>query len=149
MRKIAAALALLVWASPALADGSPEMARTAGTYLAKASHKVLEGFFRDYPATRFRRVYPHIYEAEPGKQFWYLCGEVNTKNGLGGYTGWEPFLITPQEGNQIAITYELAGPYDEATNIRMMLRLCTTSSVAAKNTAYTEQDYASVIAYRH
>jgi hypothetical protein len=49
-----------------------------------------------YPSARFRQVYPHIYQAEPGKQFWYLCGQVNAKNALGGYTGWDGFLVTPE-----------------------------------------------------
>lgn len=150
--KLVANLVLLLasMANPALADGSPEMAQIAGRYLAKASHGALDSFFRDYPSARFRKAYPHIYEAEPGRQFWYLCGEVNAKSAAGGYTGWEPFLITPEAGNRIAVWSGIGGPADAGTNVQMQVSLCARPELGgAKNTVYQQHDFSPELSFRH
>lgn len=150
MKLVAAAILVLLGATyPASAESaSPEMAQLAGRQLAIASHAVLEGFLRDYRSARFRRVYPHIYEAEPGKQFWYLCGELNAKGALGGYAGWEPFLITPEAENRIAIWSGTDGPGDAAMNVEEQIRLCLREDLGgAKNTAYKGHDFGAELSY--
>lgn len=149
MRKmllIAALLALGIDASVAR-DETP---LSAGAFLASHSRGLLEGYLLDYPATRFRKVYPHRYEAGPGKPFWYLCGEINTKNGLGGYTGWDTFAITVEGDDRIAITLGTDGPGDAAINVRRLLNLCGLPGVVgAQNSVYPEHDFAAEIGYRH
>jgi hypothetical protein len=148
MRRLMLIAALLALGT-ANADAADETPQSAGAFLTANSHGLLEGYLRDYPATRFRRVYPHRYEAGPGKPFWYLCGEINAKNGLGGYTGWETFAITVEGDDRIAITLGTDGPGDAAINVRRLLRLCGLPGVVGdKNTAYTGHDFSPEIAYR-
>ena len=151
MRSIAALVVVLAAViRPAVADtASSEMALVAGRYLAKGSHALMESYFRDYPSARFRRVYPHIYEGDSGKQFWYLCGEVNAKNAMGGYTGWDSFLITPEEGGRLAIWSGTDGLGDPGTNVRMQLNLCTlpVDEGGTKNTAYTQHDFGPELSF--
>lgn len=47
----------------------------------------------DYPSARFRNV--HINDADR-----VLCGEVNSKNRMGAYGGWTPFITV---GNELII----------------------------------------------
>lgn len=51
----------------------------------------------DYPSARFRDVFvsanPQA-EAEGGTVGGYLCGFINSKNRMGGYTGWKRFLAS-------------------------------------------------------
>jgi hypothetical protein len=37
-----------------------------------------------------------------GATFW--CGEVDAKNGFGGYVGWKPFMMTIDEKGKTSIT---------------------------------------------
>lgn len=50
----------------------------------------------DYPSARFRDVYVSrnpAAEAERGSPGpGYLCGYINSRNQLGGYTGWKRFM---------------------------------------------------------
>lgn len=56
--------------------------------VAAAVRKILDEKLLDYPSSRFRSVY---LDNIPGKRL--LCGEINTKNRLGGYVGWSHFKV--------------------------------------------------------
>lgn len=70
---------------------------------------LLESELLDYPAARFRHVYvtrnPGA-EAERGSAGpGYLCGEINSPNPMGGYSGWQRFAYIAgglvREGSEV------------------------------------------------
>jgi len=72
----------------------------------------------DYPSARFQEVHGRIvksvYASDDGqsdKVPWthrggpilVLCGEVNGKNHMGGYTGWTPFAFEPAQTDMVTL----------------------------------------------
>lgn len=62
------------------------------TPLAVELRKQLLEALRDPVSTQFRREF--ISAAEDDKPIKSLCGELNTKNGYGGYVGFTRFVVT-------------------------------------------------------
>jgi hypothetical protein len=55
----------------------------------------------DYPSARFRNV-------RIAADLSYACGEVNSRNQMGGMTGWAPFFAVPEgEVVRVAVTHNL------------------------------------------
>ncbi|MNR28125.1 hypothetical protein D3C85_1454360 [compost metagenome] len=55
----------------------------------------------DYPSARFKDV-------RISTDLKYACGEVNSRNQMGGMTGWAPFYGVPEtDGVRIAVTHLL------------------------------------------
>lgn len=53
----------------------------------------LDAKLRDPDSAEYRRV--HAYQDHlKGKEFVAFCGEINVKNGFGGYTGYQRFVAT-------------------------------------------------------
>lgn len=122
-------------------DASPAAAQKAGRFLASNSHRLLDGYFDDYPTTRFREVYVHLSE---GGEFWALCGEANTKNDRGGYSGWDPFAILMVGEDQIAVANGINGIMDS----REYLTLCAPRAFDKPDNTYRSHDFAGELVYR-
>jgi hypothetical protein len=58
------------------------------------AHSAFDSQLIDYPSARFRNTVAHYFIRSDNKKAYFLCGEVNSKNGLGGYSGWVPFLVS-------------------------------------------------------
>lgn len=57
---------------------------------------ILDDRLVNYPETRFRNVrYVKTGFAGGPKNVMGFCGEMNTQNRMGGYTGWSPFFVSP------------------------------------------------------
>ena len=74
------------------------------------ARKALDNKLADYPATRFRDVRATIHDPNPAIAAMHLqfapgadpnaplevvfCGELNAKNAMGAYVGWQLFAVT-------------------------------------------------------
>lgn len=58
------------------------------------SKETLLGILRDPNSADFRNVVAHEKTID-GKRMFVFCGELNSKNGFGGFTGYERFIATP------------------------------------------------------
>ena len=65
--------------------------------------KLIEGKLRDPASAQFRGL-----RALRAEQTLYVCGEVNARNGFGGYTGYVPFIVTSQNERGGRVTADLA-----------------------------------------
>ena len=97
----AIAAVLMIALAPTVAAITPA---EAGTAVAKAKTKVAERLI-DPASAQFRSV--AVYVGRAGEHYG-LCGEVNARNRLGGYTGFVPFVapakstrawLRPDEGD--------------------------------------------------
>lgn len=50
----------------------------------------LSSELKDYPSSRFQSVRAIL---PKGRKFPYFCGQINSKNSFGGYTGWKDFYV--------------------------------------------------------
>lgn len=89
----------LIAATSALA--SPLSRKNEATLIRKVEDALAHDRLRDPASAQFRGV--HVaYHACPANfdchkdpsPLWAVCGEVNAKNGYGGYVGFEPFVFT-------------------------------------------------------
>jgi hypothetical protein len=55
--------------------------------------ELLAGSLRDPSATLFRNVFVQKTVGRDGKEYLTLCGEVNSKNGYGGMSGFHAFFL--------------------------------------------------------
>lgn len=55
----------------------------------EAARQALDTRLFDYPSARFRGVKSAVF---------VICGEVNSRNRLGAYTGWQSFMIATNDG---------------------------------------------------
>lgn len=94
----------------------------------------------DYPSARFRNVQARlvrsIYSSDEGQSNrvpWthrgnvvlILCGEINAKNRMGGYIGWERFAFEPAQDDVVTM-YDFSKPrqpkpYNLATRDKLMV----------------------------
>lgn len=51
---------------------------------------------KDAPSARFRSVFVQTTIGTDGHYHHALCGQVNARNGFGGYSGWESFFATAE-----------------------------------------------------
>jgi hypothetical protein len=58
---------------------------------AKAKEAVT-GRLRDAESARFESLYVSTVTSKEGSRVKAVCGEVNAKNGMGGYVGFRPFI---------------------------------------------------------
>ncbi|MBI1627017.1 hypothetical protein [Comamonas suwonensis] len=84
--------------------------------LRKTSAEVIEGTkrriahdLRDPESARFREVALIVYEGRS-----VVCGEVNSKNGYGGYVGFQPFIGGPAFGRVLDDLTSAPGASDSA-----------------------------------
>ncbi|WP_295441525.1 hypothetical protein [uncultured Thiodictyon sp.] len=88
----------LVWVAWTATDGFLWIAqdRAGAACLAEVRNRL-----KDPGAARYREL--RVISRNPGTGFVHvLCGEVNAKNGFGGYTGFEDFYCSEREGAQFA-----------------------------------------------
>ena len=64
---------------------------------------LLSAYLLDYESTRFQSVKAILY---PDRRFPVFCGEMNTKNGFGAYTGWVQFRV---DGGDISFSPDQTG----------------------------------------
>jgi hypothetical protein len=62
--------------------------------LAKDAHGALDNGLPDYPSTRFRSVHGMVYLPGRNPSNYILCGDLNTKNRMNAYSGWEEFAVS-------------------------------------------------------
>lgn len=58
------------------------------------SKKALEAGLKDPDSAKYKDVHAYRYNLK-GKNVYVFCGEIDAKNGFGGYTGYERFVATP------------------------------------------------------
>lgn len=112
MRGLVAALALLL-AGPAAAEagkvveiipgsGDPvpiadaERIRYATASIPRA-RDLLDRELIDYPSARFREVAAIVAPRKLGVTY---CGLINSRNSVGGFSGWEPFMLMLTEDHE-------------------------------------------------
>jgi len=75
--------------------------------------KGLDSQLINYPSARFRSVRLEIYDDGSG---FFTCGEINSKNKLGGYVGWSPFTVTGGPNFDAVVMLGDDGPSKTAIN---------------------------------
>lgn len=129
---LATALLLLVgpsYQSPApisepaqtVADESPASGVTEE--LLAAARQTLDNDLADYPSARFRNV-----TAERTGNSIAFCGEVNSRNRMGGMTGWQRFWMIPNY--PLPMIINPATPCDPPIDQTDYSRALTASSAA-------------------
>ncbi|HEX3918851.1 MAG TPA: hypothetical protein VHW60_16055 [Caulobacteraceae bacterium] len=104
---------------PAHAPGSPPSSLHARAVAAlPAARKAFDSTLTDYPSARFQDVHARIVhsvydddEGQSNKVPWahrgglvlVICGEVNAKNRMGGYTGWTAFAFEPAQTDMVSM----------------------------------------------
>lgn len=82
-----------------------------------AIKKHFDGALFDAPAALYKFPLPPVagyrmFGSE--RQFgWFMCGELNGKNRMGGYTGYRPFLVYFEPSDPGRINDTLVGDTDE------------------------------------
>ena len=71
----------------------------------EASKDAIRQRLRDPESAEFRNV--HFYSGGPAA---VACGEVNSKNGFGGYTGYERFIAAGNVGGLVFLASDLSSP---------------------------------------
>ena len=67
----------------------------AARTLATGAGAVIDATLLDYSSARFRNVRAVLHlDWRSWHRDFYICGEINSKNGMGGYTGWQSFVVT-------------------------------------------------------
>jgi hypothetical protein len=68
--------------------------------LAEAGRHVLDGSLYDFPSARIKNVYATSRViAESSVRAYFICGEIEAKNGFGAYTGWTHFILASENAN--------------------------------------------------
>lgn len=121
----AAILAASAFASGAVAspEPTPDLHRRAVAAI-PAARAELDSQLTDYPTARFRNVHVRMVrsvynddEGQSNKVPWthrggpilVFCGEINAKNRMGGYGGWQQFMFKPAQTDMVAM-YDLGTP---------------------------------------
>ncbi|MGN6123959.1 MAG: hypothetical protein ACTHOJ_13490 [Sphingomonas oligoaromativorans] len=86
------------------ADPSPS-ASTATLDAYTAAKMNLEAALKDPESAKYRNLF--VSRLSGGGMA--LCGEVNSKNGFGGYTGFKGFVVLPGDGAPAIIEDEASG----------------------------------------
>ncbi|CAI8706763.1 DUF930 domain-containing protein [Pseudomonas sp. IT-196MI5] len=73
-----------------LAVGSAQAETTEVYLLKEKARELVRARLKDPDAAKFQKLEPH--KLDNGATI--ICGEVNSKNGYGGYTGFEKFFST-------------------------------------------------------
>lgn len=94
MLSILAAVALLAQTPASQTAASSESAEMQRAFLATAAH--LRAELKDSESARFRNTYLRTTTGIDGRFHHSVCGEINSKNSFGGYTGWTVFFGNDQ-----------------------------------------------------
>lgn len=78
--------------------------RSFASRSAGQARTTLSAELKDYPSSRFQSVRAIL---PKGRKFPYFCGQINSKNSFGGYTGWWDFYV---DGG----LFEIMPEYDES-----------------------------------
>lgn len=145
-----AAVALIVCPIAALAQAGPPVSATAGELHERAQaalpavREALDGALTDYPSARFRNVQARLVrsvystdEGQSNKVPWthrggvvlVFCGEINAKNRMGGYTGWEPFGIQPAQTDIVVLHQFDAARTPKETNLAEQPKFMSVSNL--------------------
>ena len=85
-------LAICMLSICGLAVAQSQAARIKAFDIAKAKELIADEF-SDPDSVKFRRMFISELMNPKGEAVLYLCGEVNAKNRMGGYTGYRRFLV--------------------------------------------------------
>lgn len=69
-------------------------ARLEAESLVDQAGKALLDGLNDPASARYRGVFVHTTIGDDSLPLHRVCGEVNAKNSMGGYTGWQPFVAS-------------------------------------------------------
>ena len=120
-------------------ESASMMAREMGRRTALRTREVWDTLLKDYQRARFRRVYPHFMKsARP--PFWFLCGEINETNGLGGYVGWKRFAVGYADRGIAIGTEDGGGTMSVGSNLEFFIALCGASAPQSQT---FDNDFAS------
>src|ERR1041385_8940575 len=80
--------------------------RLAARSLAREGAAVLSATLLDYPHARFQNV-EATFQADwrSWNRDYYICGEINAPNRMGGYVGWQHFVITENKNRVPTVFY--------------------------------------------
>lgn len=109
--------------------------------LAFQSHAGFEDQLRDYGSARFRNVSGR-YLVSGKHRAYYICGEVKSKNGFGGYADWTGFVITPSPRPD-SVSVELVGRYN-LDAAQFILHHCEAGQGATDGVDYSHLLYRSM-----
>ncbi|WP_100259298.1 hypothetical protein [Qipengyuania seohaensis] len=99
-------------------EAQPKDLTTRIELAVEEARKALDDQLTDYPSARFRgvraRIVPSVYSSDEGqsdKVPWthrggpilVLCGQINAKNRMGGYTGWSDFAFRPSQVDVVTL----------------------------------------------
>ena len=70
--------------------------------LARQARSLFSDNLNDYSSARFRDSHGAWSSNKAGRHSYLICGKMNSKNGFGGYTGWQDFVVVQMQG-QIAL----------------------------------------------
>ncbi len=75
--------------------------------LASKAAPIFDATLNDYPTARFKNVRA-MYQGHwrTGKRTYYICGWINARNRMGGYIGWQGFLIADNVQQPPDLYYE-------------------------------------------
>lgn len=95
-------------------DAAPSEIETLSA-MQGAAKEAMKASLKDPASAKYQNVFAHPVTKNPGA--FAFCGEVNAKNGFGGYTGFERFIAGPG----IAVTESSMPDFGTAWS-----QLCTT-----------------------
>jgi hypothetical protein len=95
--------ALLIGTTGAAAAGFQRYERVIAEVEAQNVRPMLDRRLRDLPSTRFQAVFASITTLKDpnfGTDYaaYAICGQINTKNAMGGYIGWQEFAVVRDNG---------------------------------------------------
>jgi hypothetical protein len=70
------------------------------------AHATLDEALFDYPSARFKNVYGTVYALGAAPSDFILCGEVNSKNRMGAYSGYKAFAIAYSKDGKLVVDFE-------------------------------------------
>ncbi|MBB4152738.1 hypothetical protein GGQ80_000614 [Sphingomonas jinjuensis] len=91
-------------AAPSRPSAEKESAPALNAEAVAEARRELDNNLLDYPRARFRTVRL----VQSSKRFKAFCGDINVTNRMGGYNGWQPFVLPLGKDG-------VAGLYDKPT----------------------------------
>lgn len=101
--KILVSVAALAFSTPVLAQDLPsdfalsDAQRAEGEAIVQQAGQALLDGLKDPASARYRQVFLRTTLGRDGLPHIGVCGQVNARNAMGGYAGWEIFAFSPPD----------------------------------------------------
>lgn len=109
--------------------------RSFASRAAAQARTTLSAELLDYETTRFQSVRAIL---PTGRKFPYFCGQINSKNSFGAYTGWKDFYV---DGGLFEIRSEREGkdPFMDRLSNDVWRKRCSYGTSTVDTLDYTGQ----------